>query len=84
MPICWSGDFAPYSVIGDVRWSDVATQVDILVNDPGAQRIACCVALSVELWPVLVCVCVCVCVCVWLCARVRVCAVVPALCMLSS
>ncbi len=46
MPICWSGDFAPYSVIGDVRWSDVATQVDVSVDAGAAQcimsRYSCC------------------------------------------
>lgn len=41
-PITWSGDYAPYSVIGDVTWSNVDVHVDVSVDAPGV-----CVWVSV-------------------------------------
>lgn len=31
-PISWSGDYAPFSVIGDTQWSDVVVQLDVLIE----------------------------------------------------
>ena len=36
LPICWSGDYAPFSVIGDVSWSDAIVTVDVLIETTGA------------------------------------------------
>ena len=35
VPICWSGDFAPYSVIGDVSWSDTVVSASVLIEVRG-------------------------------------------------
>ena len=31
-PICWSGDFAPYSIIGDNTWSDTVVSAEVLIE----------------------------------------------------
>eukprot|EP00042_Codosiga_hollandica_P057702 m.858006 g.858006 ORF g.858006 m.858006 type:complete len:846 (-) comp59651_c0_seq6:65-2602(-) len=36
LPICWAGDFAPFSVIGSEKWSDTIVTVDILIESTGA------------------------------------------------
>eukprot|EP00042_Codosiga_hollandica_P038562 m.314848 g.314848 ORF g.314848 m.314848 type:complete len:940 (+) comp55423_c0_seq3:52-2871(+) len=36
LPICWSGDFAPFSVIGDEKWGDTIVTVDVLIESTGA------------------------------------------------
>jgi hypothetical protein len=35
LPICWSGDFAPFSVIGDASWSDTVISSDVLIEVRG-------------------------------------------------
>ena len=35
VPITWEGDYAPYSVFGDVKWSDVSVTVQVLLDEPG-------------------------------------------------
>jgi galactosylceramidase len=32
LPICWSGDYAPFSVIGSEKWSDTIVSVDVLLE----------------------------------------------------
>jgi galactosylceramidase len=32
LPICWEGDYAPYSVIGDVTWSDTFVSADVMIE----------------------------------------------------
>ena len=32
VPICWSGDFAPFSVIGDYKWSDTVVSAAVLLE----------------------------------------------------
>ncbi len=32
LPICWEGDFAPYSIIGDVKWDDTIVTADVLIE----------------------------------------------------
>ena len=32
VPICWSGDFAPFSVIGDEKWSDTIVSAEVLIE----------------------------------------------------
>ena len=36
LPICWSSDFAPFSVIGDTKWSDTLVSVSVLIEATGA------------------------------------------------
>ena len=31
-PILWSDDFAPYSVIGDTKWSDTIVIAEVLIE----------------------------------------------------
>ena len=35
VPITWEGDYAPYSVIGDVKWTDVSVSVQFALDSPG-------------------------------------------------
>ena len=32
VPICWSGDYAPFSVIGDEKWSDTVVSAEVLIE----------------------------------------------------
>ncbi len=50
MPIYWVEDYAPFTIIGDVKWLDVNVTVDVSVDLPGA------CALSLVLCVCVVCV----------------------------
>jgi galactosylceramidase len=36
VPIRWDADYAPYSIIGDVKWSDAMISAEVLVETAGA------------------------------------------------
>ena len=74
VPITWEGDYAPYSVIGDVKWSDVSVSVDVKPDAPGAVcYLGVCLFFLSRFGGVLMFVCVCVLVLVHDCACVRMC-----------
>lgn len=43
-PICWSGDYSPYTIIGDVKWADMSVTVDAFIepDTPGAVFVVRC------------------------------------------
>jgi hypothetical protein len=48
VPICWSGDFAPFTIIGDTQWSDTVVSAEVLIETTGAAYVGarsggCCV-----------------------------------------
>lgn len=59
LPMAWIGDFAPYSIIGDIRWADQSVSADVLVEDGGgaafvaARTRTCCKPAGAyfSVWP---------------------------------
>lgn len=31
-PICWSGDYSPYTIIGDSKWTSVSVSADVFIE----------------------------------------------------